>query len=102
LLFREEGEERLGLRLLADMRTVLGDDEQAATTTILDKLHALDESPWADIHGKPLNDRGLATRLRPYRIKPRTIRVGEATPRGYRRADFVNAWKRYLPPPSSG
>jgi hypothetical protein len=102
LALREEGEERLGLRLLADMRTVLGDDEQAATTTILDKLHALDESPWADIHGKPLNDRGLATRLRPYRIKPRTIRVGEATPRGYRRADFVNAWKRYLPPPSSG
>jgi hypothetical protein len=63
---------------------------------------ALDESPWADIRGKPLNDRGLATRLRPYRIKPRTIRIGEATPRGYRRADFVPIWKRYLPLPSPG
>jgi hypothetical protein len=102
LLLREEGEERLSLRLLADMRTVLGDDEQAATTVILDKLHALDESPWADIRGKPLNDRGLATRLRPYHIKPRNIRIGEATPRGYRRADFVPVWKRYLPSPSSG
>jgi hypothetical protein len=100
LLFREEGEERLGVRLLADMRTVLGDDDQAATSAILTKLHNLDESPWADIRGKPLNDRGLAARLRPYGIKSRTIRVGSATPRGYRRADFLSAWKRYLPPPT--
>jgi hypothetical protein len=102
LLLREEGEERLSLRLLSDMRTVLGDDEQAATSTILDKLHALDESPWADIRGKPLNDRGLAIRLRPYGIKPRTIRIGETTPRGYRRADLVPVWKRYLPLPPPG
>jgi hypothetical protein len=102
LLFREEGEERRGVRLLTDMRTVLGDNDQLATSTILDKLHALDESPWADIRGKPLNDRGLAMRLRPYRIKPRTIRVGDATPRGYRRTDFVSAWKRYLPAPTPG
>jgi hypothetical protein len=101
-LFREEGEERLGVRLLADMRTVLGDDDQAATTAILDKLHALDESPWADIRGKPLNDRGLAGRLRPYGIRSHTIRVGSATPKGYRRADFVSAWRRYLPAPPPG
>jgi hypothetical protein len=99
LLFREEGDERLGVRLLADMRTVLGDDDQAATTAILTKLHNLDESPWADIRGKPLNDRGLAALLKPYGIKSKTIRVGSATPRGYRRADFLSAWKRYLPPP---
>jgi hypothetical protein len=98
-LFREEGDERLGTRLLADTRIVLGDDEQAATTTILDKLHKLDESPWADIRGKPLNDRGLAARLRPYGIKSRTIRIGDTTLKGYRRADFLSAWKRYLPPP---
>jgi hypothetical protein len=102
-LLREEGEERLNVRLLADMRTVLADDEQAATSAILDKLHKLDESPWADIRGKPLNDRGLATRLRTYRIKSRTIRIGSTTPKGYRRADFADAWKRYLSPlPSPG
>jgi Protein of unknown function (DUF3631) len=42
------------------MRSVLGDDQQLPTTAILKKLRALDESPWADIKGKPLNDRGLA------------------------------------------
>jgi hypothetical protein len=77
-------------------------DEQAATSVILDKLHALDESLWADIGGKPLNDRGLAARLKPYRIKSRTIRIGDTTLKGYRRADFANAWKRYLSPPSPG
>ncbi|MFY9770242.1 MAG: DUF3631 domain-containing protein [Xanthobacteraceae bacterium] len=79
-LLREEGEERLGVRLLADMRTVLADDEQAATSAILDKLHKLDESPWLDVRGKELNDRGLAVRLRPYGIKPRVIRVGQCHP----------------------
>jgi hypothetical protein len=99
LLFREVGEERLGVRLLGDMRTVLGNDDQAATSVILNKLHNLDESPWADIRGKALNDRGLAARLRPYGIKSHTIRIGTTTPKGYRRADFLSAWKRYLQPP---
>jgi hypothetical protein len=36
-------------------------------------------------------------RLRPYGIKPKVIRIGGATPRGYRREDFEDAWVRYLP-----
>jgi hypothetical protein len=98
-LLRGDGEERLSIRLLSDMRVVLRDDDQAPTSAILDKLHKLDEAPWGDIKGKPLNDRGLAVRLRPYGIKSRVIRVGSTTPRGYRREDFVDAWTRYLPPP---
>ena len=87
-----------GLRLLADMRTVLGTEDIKTTVAILDKLQKLDESPWNDIRGKPLTDRGLAMRLRAYGIEPRTLRIGGATPRGYRREDFIDAWARYLPP----
>ena len=87
-----------GLRLLADMRIVLGSEEAKTTVAILDRLQKLDESPWNDIRGKPLTDRGLAVRLRAYGIEPRTLRVGGATPRGYRREDFTDAWARYLPP----
>ena len=102
-LAEDRREASLGLRLLADMRTALGDDEAKTTTAILDKLQKLDESPWAAVgkSGKPLTDRGLATRLRAYGIKPKVIRVGGATPRGYRRDDFADAWLRYLPPPCS-
>ena len=57
----EQGQEQ---HLLSDMRIVLGDEEQMATAGI-DK-HKLDKSPWADIRGKPFNDRQLAVRLRPY------------------------------------
>ena len=91
-------EASLGLRLLADMRVVFGVDEAKTTVAILDRLAKLDESPWADIKGKPLTDLGLARRLRGYGIRPKVIRVGGATPRGYRREDFVDAWSRYLPP----
>ena len=51
-----------GIRLLADMRTVLGTAEAKTTVAILDRLHKADESPWADIRGKPLSDLGLARR----------------------------------------
>src|SRR5262245_12209338 len=37
-LSREYGEERLGIRLLDDMRTVFGDDEKLPTKAILEKL----------------------------------------------------------------
>jgi Protein of unknown function (DUF3631) len=39
--------------------------------------------------------------LRPYKIRPTSIRFDNKEPpkRGYRRADFEDAWKRYLPIP---
>ena len=97
---REYGEERLGTRLLDDMRTVFGADEQLPTKVILEKLRDLDESPWADLRGKPLNARGLASRLRSYSIKRKVIRIGSTTHKGYRREDFLDPWRRYLPPPA--
>jgi hypothetical protein len=101
-LVEDRREASLGLRLLADMRAVLGAEDAKTTSAILDRLQKLDESPWVDVKGKPLTDRGLAVRLRAYGIKPKVIRVGGATPRGYQREDFEDAWSRYLPPPSSG
>jgi hypothetical protein len=100
-LSTEYGEERLGIRLLDDMRTIFDRDERLPTKTILERLRNLDEAPWADLeNNKPLNDRGLASRLRAYSIKRHVIRVGSTQYKGYRREDFVDAWRRYLPPPS--
>ncbi len=90
----------LGLRLLAGLRAVFADQERLETKTVLDRLCRLDESPWDDLRGKRLDARTLANLLRPYAIKPKVIRVGEATPRGYERADFHDAWRRYLPQPA--
>lgn len=89
----------LGIRLLADLRAVFGDRDAMATADIIEALCALDEAPWADINGgKPINARGLANRLKPYGISSRTVRIGNDTPKGYRREDLSDAWRRYLPP----
>jgi hypothetical protein len=94
----KESTPSLGIRLLSDIRGIFGDGDALQTEAILGALHGLVESPWADIKGKPLNDRGLASRLRPYGIKPKVLRIGDATPRGYARVDFHDAWLRYLGP----
>jgi hypothetical protein len=69
------------------------------TMNILHHLINLDESVWADLRGKPLTDRGLAARLRPYGIRSKDVRIGDAVNKGYRREDLHDAWKRYLPSP---
>jgi hypothetical protein len=97
----KESEPSLGIRLLADMRTAFGDADALATKTLLERLHAMEESPWNDIRGKALNDRSLAVRLREYGIRSKTLRIGDVTPKGYERADFIDVWARYLPPSSS-
>jgi Protein of unknown function (DUF3631) len=96
----QDTDSSLGLRLLADLRAVFTGQERLETKTVLDRLCRLDESPWDDLRGKRLDPRALANLLRPYAIKPKVVRVGEATPRGYERADFQDAWRRYLPQPA--
>lgn len=95
---KEGGGVSLGVRLLHDLRQVFGDADAMATEAILNALHDIDEAPWADLKGKPLDARGLSWRLRQYGIKPRTVRIGHATPKGYRREDLHDAWARYLQP----
>jgi hypothetical protein len=88
----------LGVRLLADIRTVFGDRDAMSTSGLLEALCALDEAPWGEIAGgKPLNARGLANRLKPYGITSRNVRDGGVIVKGYRREDFADAWNRYLP-----
>ena len=88
-------EPSLGIRLLADLRTVFGEAAEMRTTAILNALHNLPESPWNDLKGKPINDHGLAVRLRQYDIRSKQVRIGEVTLKGYTRSDFFDAWRRY-------
>jgi hypothetical protein len=88
----------LGTRLLADLWDVFGDAPQLFTQTILDRLHALGESPWADwSYGKPFSARDLADMLKEHQVKSHQLRIGEDSRKGYRRADLEDPWARYLP-----
>src|SRR5262249_9443597 len=88
-----------GVELLAHIREAFGNDEHLATFVLLARLCEREESPWKEIYGKPLDDRGLAKRLKPYGIRSKTVRQGaSATAKGYAATDFHDAWSRYLPP----
>jgi hypothetical protein len=50
---------------------------------------------WRD--GNGLDARSVAKLLKPYGVKPGTLRVGEVTMKGYRAADLLDPWARYLP-----
>jgi len=95
----KEAEPSLGVKLLSDLRLVFGDADEMSTKEILRGLVEIDESPWRDLRGKPLDDRSLAKRLGSYGVKSKTVRIGEHTPRGYKRTDLFDVWRRYLPQP---
>jgi hypothetical protein len=90
----------VGVLLLRDIKTVFDKHGAArvSTESLLTDLKEIEESPWAVIRrGEPLDSRGLAQRLRKYDIKPDLQRTDDQVSRGYTRAQFTDAWTRYLP-----
>jgi hypothetical protein len=89
-----------GELLLADVRGLFA--ETAATAiparALLERLLAMDERPWPEANrGRPLTARQLGVRLGRFGIGSRTVRTGSVTTRCYVRADFDDAFSRYLP-----
>lgn len=101
---KENDASSLGIRLLTDLRDqVFRGEERMPTAAILECLLRMDDAPWADMDGKPINSRMLSQMLGQYvtaankPIRPRGIRVGSATPKGYYAEDLADAWARYCP-----
>ena len=88
----------LGVTLLRDLRAIFTEAEtdKLSTETILEALIEMDESPWGDLRGKPLDARGLSRRLAKYDIKPKNVRIDGKIPKGYEVADLADSWARYL------
>lgn len=91
----------LGVRLLADLKDAFGNLDHMSTFDILSSLHIIEEAPWGDMRGKPLDPRGLSRMLKPYKVKSKNVRLqlptGEKIVKGYSRADLWDSWERYVP-----
>ncbi|MFB9930961.1 DUF3631 domain-containing protein [Amycolatopsis halotolerans] len=86
------------LRLLIDCRTAFGEDLALPTAELLNRLRRMDESPWQEYGPNGLTAMRLGTLLKEYSIRSGTIRFpGNGQAKGYRRADFADAWTRYCP-----
>ncbi|HZN17602.1 MAG TPA: DUF3631 domain-containing protein [Micromonosporaceae bacterium] len=90
------------IRLLTDCRAAFGTHETIPTTTLVDRLKADPEAPWATHDGTGLTAIKLAALLANYEISSNNIRFPQPTGRvkGYRRCDFTDAWQRYCPDPA--
>ncbi|MET8447422.1 DUF3631 domain-containing protein [Streptomyces sp. NPDC005209] len=96
----------IGVRLLTDLRDhVLCGIDRLPTVAVLDRLNALDDAPWADMGGRPLDSRRLSKMLSEYAatdgdpIASRNIKTGGGVLKGYYATDLHDAWQRYCPPP---
>jgi putative DNA primase/helicase len=93
----EEDDGAVNVELLRDIRAAFGDDEVIRSADLLAKLTADPERPWAEWkHGRSLTQKQLAGLLRPFQILSLTVHPpGRADGKGYRRADFEQAWRAY-------
>jgi putative DNA primase/helicase len=93
--------ETLETMLLADVQDAFATTtkEHMPTAELLGHLLAKDDRPWRTMNaGAAITSFDLARMLKPFGIHPRSINTGDGRrPKGYRRADFVQACARYLP-----
>ena len=88
-------DDSLSLRLLSDVKSVWPDGQGGTLTRdLLQRLREIEDAPWAE--ERALNPRKLARILRPFRIFPREVRIGEIHGKGYLRDEFEAVWGRYL------
>jgi Protein of unknown function (DUF3631) len=95
-------DEGIGLQLLEDIRQIFRAEKNPTvllSKTLLEALHALEDRPWKTFgrSEKPISGVAMANLLRPFGVvSAGTLRIGVTTGKGYRRAAFLDAWKRYL------
>jgi hypothetical protein len=89
-----------GARLLADIRAAFDEagSDVLSSSDLVGKLTAEPDSPWAEWKsGKPITQNQLARLLKPFGIAPGQVWItADRQSRGYRRAQFEDAWARYV------
>jgi putative DNA primase/helicase len=91
--------ESKGVELLGDIAELFQNDhrERFTSQALCDQLTLMEERPWSDFRrGKPISPNQLARLLRDFSVHSRSIRFESGVQRGYERADFVEAFERYL------
>jgi putative DNA primase/helicase len=87
----------LRMMLLADIRQVFA-SERMFSKDLIDALAEMKERPWCEVnHGKPITPRWLARNLADFGIRSANISIDEKQAKGYERAQFDEAFSRYLP-----
>jgi hypothetical protein len=94
----------IGNELLSDIQDIFKRKQvgKIKSTDLIDALVDDEEKPWATYNrGRPLTPPQLSKMLSRYGIKPKTVRFGKSTPKGYDASQFADAFARYLQDPGN-
>jgi putative DNA primase/helicase len=89
-----------GIQLLSAIRDYYNENETDRVTseTLENYLHEIEDSPWAEYrNGRPISKTGISRLLKPFGVKPKTIRTDNRTAKGYLLEECNDAFLRYLP-----
>jgi hypothetical protein len=84
----------------------VADSDRISSRDLVDWLNGFTDRPWHELPGlrivncgqrKEVTELWLAQQLRPYGIRPKTIRIGDKTAKGYTEADLLDTFRRYVP-----
>tara|TARA_R100000900_G_scaffold39187_2_gene32279 strand:- start:638 stop:1849 length:1212 start_codon:yes stop_codon:yes gene_type:complete len=92
-------EPELQTMLLRDIRQyfLASGSSRVTSKDLCEALNSDEEGPWKTCsNGKPITPNLVGKLLRPYGVKPKTMRVGNSTLRGYEQAQLEDAFERYL------
>lgn len=105
-----EGDQSLGVALLADIRDafIAAEKDRLPSQDVVNALTNPETSQWREVRsgGRPITSPTMAQMLAEFQIRPINMRVmvkiqgkpQERVRKGYLRADFEDLWQRYLPP----
>lgn len=100
-LSRRDDEASLTVELLIDCHRVLTDrgDDRIRSEDLVAALVAMEDRPWIEMPRtqRPITQPQLSHLLKGFKLKPKVMRIGESTPRGYELAALDRALERYAP-----
>lgn len=94
------GENSAAVQLLSDLRGFFQNSMQdfLSSEEVVAKLLEMEERPWGEwTKGKPITKIQVAAILKKFGVRPKQTWVGSSPSRGYKLADFSDAFGRYLP-----
>jgi hypothetical protein len=76
---------------------IMSKSNRLFTADLVNALNLRLDRPWAALNkGKAITDLWLATQLRPYGIRSRTMRIGEQRAKGYLQEELEDVFRRYI------
>jgi putative DNA primase/helicase len=103
-LAQRDDDASTGVELLIDIRSVFNDlakqdIDRITRDDLVGRLVAMGDRQWAEMHrtNKPLTATQMRGLLKRFMVKPKDIRFGDKTHKGFQVGDFADAWARYVP-----